>query len=50
MLTIFIIIVSIAALAFLFALIWGGPSREEPKDRIIWKKPALDEHEKKIAE
>jgi hypothetical protein len=48
MLTALFIILGISAAAFLFAMIFGKQSKEEPKDTIIWKK--LDEHEKKLGE
>lgn len=48
--TFFYIILSVAALAFLFAVFLGKPGKDEPlkKDNIIWQK--LDEHEKAIGE
>jgi hypothetical protein len=42
------IILIVSTLAFLFCLIWGKPAKEEPKDKIVWKK--LDDHEKAISE
>lgn len=49
MLTLFIIIVSICAAAFVFLIFFGKPSHEEPSEEIIWEKK-FDEHEKKLAE
>lgn len=48
MITVAFITLIIITLAFLFTTFWGKQSKEEPKDKIVWKK--LDEHEKALGE